>query len=459
MSRLARLSLTARLGLLFMLALTGVLLGAGLVVNHLTRQHFIELDSQALHERLEASRRLLAGASAQELEARLPQLHDLLAAHQDLHAELWSRDGRLLLRLEHGGAIPPAFHQQQGGIWEWQHDDHELRGLTAGLEAPGQPLLLLALDVTHHTHFFVMLERWLWIALACCALLSAGLGWLVASFGLRPLREVTRVAARVSASSLTERIALPSVPAELHPLVSTLNAMLERLDDAFVRLSGFSADIAHELRTPLTRLITHSQVMLGQARTLEQYQEVLYGNLEDLEAMARMIDDMLFLAKADNGLLVPHRQQLCAHQLVDDLLEFYQPLADEQQVQLLRQGTGELSGDADMLRRALSNLLSNALRYTAAGQRIRVDIEERGARLHLCVENPGAEIPAVVREHLFERFYRLDPARHASGHAGLGLALTRSIVQAHGGSIHCESAAGLNRFILDLPGSPDANPR
>ncbi|MNN22978.1 Sensor kinase CusS [compost metagenome] len=320
------------------------------------------------------------------------------------------------------------------------------------LAEPGQSLtLLLALDVTHHADFFAALERWLWIALAVCALLSAGLGWLVARSGLRPLREVTQVAATVSARSLKERIPQAALPVELQPLVSSFNGMLERLDDAFVRLSNFSADIAHELRTPLTQLMTHTEVVLSRARSLEEYQDALYGNLEDLKQMARMIDDMLFLAKADNGLIMPEHKLLALHELAEQLLDYYRLLAEDRNITLQLDGTGMIDGDAGMLRRALSNLLSNALRYTPAGGCIRVRIASSGGQVLLGVENPGPSIPAEHLGRLFDRFYRADPARREGGNAGLGLAITRSIVEAHRGSIRCESAAGVTRFELAFP--------
>ena len=458
-------SLTARIALLFMLALTGVLLTAGLVVSHLTRLHFIELDAHILHGKLHAIEQQLAGiTSVQEVGSRLPALHTLLAAHDELQVELLDAQGQPLLQLA-DPPLPAHLHQPSAELWEWQEDGLQLRGLTRHIElaTPGQSLrLLLAIDTTHHEHFFHLLLQWLWIALAICLLLSAGLGGLVAWLSLRPLREVTAVAAQVSASSLQQRIPGQRVPAELQPLVQTINAMLERLDAAFVRLSAFSADIAHELRTPLTRLITHNQVMLGQARTAQEYQEVLYGGLEDLEAMARMIDDMLYLARTDNGLQIPQQQPLALHVLVDDLLEFFQPLAEDGGLQLQRQGEAQVAGDAAMLRRALSNLLGNALQHTPAGGCIRTCIGQQDGQLQIAVENPGEPIPPALRERLFDRFYRLDPARSASGHAGLGLAITRSIISAHGGQIRCESAEGVNRFILTLPlaDTPSlANPR
>ncbi|SDS38296.1 two-component system, OmpR family, heavy metal sensor histidine kinase CusS [Pseudomonas oryzae] len=451
-----RLSLTARLGVLFMLALTGVLLATGLVVQQLSRQHFESIDRHALLEKLHATQGVLGAlGDAGELDSVRPQLHALLGAHQELRALLLDADGRVLFAEPEGASLPEALREASGSLWLWQDGDHLLRGMTSRVPLVGRArglTLLLALDVTHHEAFFAELERWLWIALGISALLSAGLGWLVARSGLRPLREVTQVAATVSARSLKERIPEQALPVELRPLVSSFNGMLERLDESFVRLSNFSADIAHELRTPLTQLMTHTEVVLGRARSLEEYQEALYGNLEDLKRMARMIDDMLFLAKADNGLIVPERQPVALQQLTAQLLDYYRLLGEEAGVELEQEGAGTITGDAGMLRRALSNLLANALRYTPTGGCIRVRIAERAGQVTLAVENPGPGIPAEHLGRLFDRFYRADPARREGGnHAGLGLAITRSIVEAHRGSIRCESAGGVTRFELDFP--------
>jgi two-component system heavy metal sensor histidine kinase CusS len=259
-----------------------------------------------------------------------------------------------------------------------------------------------------------------------------------------------RVAASVSARSLTTRLPVAQMPEELAELATTVNAMLQRLDDAFQRLSAFSADIAHELRTPLSNLLTHTQVTLTRPRSLEEYREALHGNLEELQWMAQMINDMLFLAKADHGLLVPGQTALALHDEVDALLEYYAPLAEDNEVQLLREGQAMLQGDRHMLRRALSNLLDNALRFTPAGGQIRVTLEPG---LRICVANTGAAIEAAALPRLFDRFYRVDPARRegSSEHAGLGLAITRSIVQAHGGSIRAQSQDGWTRFVIELP--------
>jgi two-component system heavy metal sensor histidine kinase CusS len=317
---------------------------------------------------------------------------------------------------------------------------------------PQSAQLTLYLDITHHQHFLQGMQRLIWLTVGLSALATALLGAWAVRRGLRPLRQMGQVAASVSARSLTTRLPVAQMPEELAELATTVNAMLQRLDDAFQRLSAFSADIAHELRTPLSNLLTHTQVTLTRPRSLEEYREALHGNLEELQWMAQMINDMLYLAKADHGLLVPGQAALALHEDVDALLEYYAPLAEDRDVTLLREGQLLLQGDGPMLRRALSNLLDNALRFTPPGGQVRVTLEPG---LRVCVANTGAAIAPAALPRLFDRFYRVDPARRegSTEHAGLGLAITRSIVQAHGGRIRAECEGGWTRFVIELPGN------
>lgn len=451
-----RLSLTARLSLMFMLAVTGVLAAAGLFFNQLSQHHFNELDSHTLEEKVHASRGILGGLQdLAQFERLQPQLQALLGGHSELVAYIFDDSGRLYPRREEAPQISPTLRQlalQEDG--ELQEDGRIWRSKAGRMEVAGQSLtVLLMLDVTVHRAFLHSLGGWLWGALVLCALVSGLLGWVLVRSGLRPLREVTQVATSVSARSLTERIPLESAPAELEQLVLAVNAMLTRLEEAFVRLSNFSADIAHELRTPLSNLMTHTEVVLSRGRCVEDYQENLYSNLEELQRMSRMIDDMLFLAKADNGLIVPERQRIDLHALCATLLEFYQLAAEERGIRLELSGQGSLLGEPRMLHRALSNLLSNALRYTPDGEAIRVQIAGDGDSVRLSITNPGETIAAEHRERVFDRFYRADPARRegSPSNAGLGLAIARSIVEAHQGHIHCDSEQGWTRFTLEFP--------
>jgi two-component system heavy metal sensor histidine kinase CusS len=232
--------------------------------------------------------------------------------------------------------------------------------------------------------------------------------------------------------------------------------MIGRLEDSFTRLSHFSADIAHELRTPLTNLITQTQVALGKARTLDEYRELLYSNLEEQERLAKMVNDMLWLAKSDHGLLKPVQVPLDLASEVKELFDFFEALAEEKHITLSLEGhTLAVNGDRAMMRRAISNLLSNAIRHTPAGERIRIHLSTAANdTASLSVINPGSTIPAEHLPRVFDRFYRADPSRaRQSEGAGLGLAIVRSIVEAHGGRVEAISDQHVTTFTLYLPGS------
>ncbi|QHD05954.1 heavy metal sensor histidine kinase [Pseudomonas sp. R76] len=442
-----RLSLASRLALLFAACTAVVSLLAGVLFNHASEAHFIELDQQQLDGQLMALRSTLQGVDSPQLFAQ---------REAQLRAEL-NRQPELALRITANGqrwfdGAPGVSLPEAPGLHSLQNAGTDYRVYNAPLVEgqPGSPQLTLMLDITHHQHFLQRMQHLIWLTVGLSALATALLGAWAARSGLRPLRRMGEVAASVSAHSLTQRLPQQRMPVELAELAQAFNAMLGRLDDAFQRLSAFSADIAHELRTPLSNLLTHTQVILTQPRPLEDYREALHSNLEELQWMAQLVNDMLYLAKADHGLLMPKREALALENDVDALLEFFTLLAEDAQVSLVRVGTAHTTGDRGMLRRALSNLLDNALRFTPPGGEVRVRLEEG---VKLSVENTGEGIPAALLPRLFDRFYRADPARRegSSEHAGLGLAITQSIVRAHGGRIYCESGAGWTRFVIELP--------
>lgn len=260
-------------------------------------------------------------------------------------------------------------------------------------------------------------------------------------------------ASAVTASRLDQRLPVESVPIEFADLAYTLNEMLARLEDAFQRLSDFSSDIAHELRTPISNLMTQTQVELSRARDPASYRELLASNGEEFERLARMISDMLFLAKAEHGLTLPSIERIAIEREVEALFDFYDALAEERGVEFQLSGTGELQGDRPMLRRALSNLLSNALRYATAGSCVRVSISTESSVVRVVVENQGPTIDPAHIPHLFDRFYRADKARshEKTDGTGLGLAITKAIVIAHGGSVAVSSMGRMTSFYLVLP--------
>ena len=455
-----RLSLTARMSLMFMLAVVSVLTVAGVSFSEFSRRHFWMQDQQTITEKLDSIQQILMSANAnlESSHIRL-ELNALLGAHHELESIITTTDGNVLFSNSTITNLPQQFSQESAGMWEWGDHGRLYRGMTARVgpqSGPSSATAVLILDVTSHSHFFVTLERWFWIGLAISAIASGALGVVVVRSGLRPIRQVTAVAASMSAKSLKERIPLDPVPSELQELVSSFNEMLARLDDSFVRLSNFSADIAHELRTPITTLLTHTEVILGKKRNIDDYEENLYSNLDSLHHMSRMIDDMLFLAKSDNGLITPGSAKINLEEIVQRLFEYYSLLAEERGIELRLSGSSSIQGDSLMLHRAISNLLSNAVRYTPAGATIDVIIESNANTVTLSVVNPGETIPSEHLKKLFDRFYRADPARREgeSHNAGLGLAISRSIVEAHHGRIWCTSSDGMTAFHLEFPHRP-----
>jgi two-component system heavy metal sensor histidine kinase CusS len=322
---------------------------------------------------------------------------------------------------------------------------------------PGRaPLLAIAaLDISHHEQFLSSFRKTLWTLVGLAACIVSFLGWATVKYGLTPLKTIREGAAAVTANRLDYRLSLASIPVELAELAITLNNMLERLQESFQRLKDFSSDLAHELRTPIANLMTQNQVALSRARSSQEYQEVLASNLEEYERLARMISDMLFLAQADNGLLVLSREKIELSKEVKELFDFYDALAEEKGIQLILTGTALMEGDKSMLRRALSNLLSNAIRHTPEQGAIQVMLAEVDGKTQITVENQGEEIAVHHLPHIFERFYRADPSRHQNDTgAGLGLSIILSIIRAHGGDIHVQSAQGKTSFQIQLPNRP-----
>jgi two-component system heavy metal sensor histidine kinase CusS len=449
---IGHVSLASRLALLFAACTAVVSLFAGVLFNHASETHFIELDQQLLESKLPGLRSVLQDVHGpQDLSGREAQLKAELAHQPDLTLRISGPDSTLWFD---SAPLAPSLPEVHSGLHTLTGQKAAYRSYTVALQqnAPDTPQLTLLLDITHHQHFLQRMQHLIWLTVGLSALATALLGAWAARSGLRPLRRMSQIAASVSASSLTTRLPEVQMPSELAELTQAFNAMLARLDDGFQRLSAFSADIAHELRTPLSNLLTHTQVTLTRPRNLEDYREALLSNLEELQGMAQMVNDMLYLAKAEHGLMTPAREVLQLEDEMRAVLEFFAPLAEDTDVQLTLEGRASVDGDRTMLRRVFSNLLDNALRFTTPGGYVRVDLSRLGKLAHISIENSGEGIAADQLPRLFDRFYRADPARsESSEHAGLGLAITRSIIEAHGGTIWCESKEGVTQFLIELP--------
>ena len=454
-------SLTARLAALFAALTACLLVLVAVLFGRMLDAHFQELDAHDLHGKLTLIRNALQASSAPPLSSTpFAVLDQSFVGHENVGVLLRDTDGRVLhvIHPEHFTPAQQAGARLADAANEWTVDGHPHRGLAVRIDLPTAAVgseaidVLVALDLSHHAHFLATVRKATWAGVALAALVAALFGWFAAHRGLAPLRRVTDTARRLSARQLDQRLAVDDAPLEVRDHVDAFNGMLARLEAAFQRLADYSADIAHELRTPISNLMTQTQVALSRPRTTDEYQDILASNLEEYERIARMVSDMLFLAKAEGNTLAHAGESIDLAHETDALIDFYEALADERQVRIIRRGQASVHGDRLMLRRALSNLLSNALRHTPAGGEITIAIDADAIAVRMAVSNVGDPIDADQLERIFDRFHRgsTQRARHGEG-AGLGLAITRSIVRAHGGEISAHSAEGVTRFAITLP--------
>ncbi|WP_263771430.1 heavy metal sensor histidine kinase [Propionivibrio soli] len=457
------MSITLRLTALFAVGSTIVLLVLGYLIGGSVERHFEEQDLDVLIGKLKLTQRMLEKVrSSADLDHLAQQLDDSLVGHEGLAVVVKIPNDQLIFATS-GADFPRALLEKPLSESEalrpvvWQADSgRPFRGVVVrtgtGIEGAPQAIVGVAIDISHHRHFMASFRVTLWSFVAFAAVLTGFLGWLAVRRGLAPLQAIRKEAAAVTAHRLDARIAEESVPAELADLARTLNDMLSRLEASFRRLSDFSSDLAHEFRTPVSNLLTQTQVMLSRPRSVDEYRDVLASNVEEFERLSRMIADMLFIAKADEGQIVPTREALCLAGLVDELAEFHRLAAEDKGVELACSGDGVALGDSLMLRRAISNLLSNAIRHTPPGGRVSVTVRSPGGRrVTVDIANTGETIPPEHLPRLFDRFYRADPARSGDGgQSGLGLAIVKSIAEAHGGSVSVVSEEGVTRFTLTL---------
>jgi len=292
-------------------------------------------------------------------------------------------------------------------------------------------------------------------------LLIVLMGWWIARVGLRPLHRLSQEAQALSPKTLSQRLQVAQLPAELSDLTTAFNGALGRLEAAYQQLEAFNADVAHELRTPLANLIGGTQVALSRPRGAAEFQDALQSNLEELERLRSIINDMLFLARADQGEAATGRVEVVVAQEIEKTIEFFEFILDEHgsTVGIDGETQARASIDIALFRRALSNLLQNAIEHSVPGARLAVSIARQAGAVWISVANPGTTIAAAHLPRLFDRFYRVDAARHDDGalHGhGLGLAIVKAVATMHGGMVSARSEHGVTAIGFSVPAATPA---
>ncbi len=452
------ISLTLRLTLLFSAVATLVFLTFGWVIERSIEEHFVAQDSHELKVVAQAVEQSLATLQDNDdLSAIKQRFDDMLIGHHN--PLLYINDGSnpplySSTDVDLSQVPLPSNQHPHSNITRWNDNGHHYRVLIQQVTGKNNKpyTIVIAVAIDFHLQFLTHFRHTLWLMVACGIIIMGVMSWIAVRHGHKPLHNIVSQISRISANELNSRLDPEAVPTELTDLAVSFNELLQRMEEAFNRLSNFSADIAHELRTPVTNLMTQTQVALSQARDADEYQEILYSNVEEYERMAQMIGDMLFLAKADNARHPPNTEAIDLKSEVHNLLDYYGAWAEECQVSLIQEGDAHIQGDRLMLRRALSNLLSNAIRHTPADNSVTIKLGYIEDDVLITVQNPGTAIPAEHLPKVFDRFYRTDPSRQRSGEgAGLGLAIVKSIVEAHGGTIVASSDEVSTAFRITLP--------
>ena len=454
-------SIAARLVLLFTLSAV-LLLCAGLgLLYWIVIRHAFEEDNEVLADKVFALRAdLKAGGGPRLIEEevkvrrtgervayfiRILDAAGNLAAETPGMSELLPRD---LFPPRGSLGDDPKSHRQGGRFFA-----------LVAVEQPagGQPYTLqVAQDRSMDDQFTRDFALLLAAVVAGGIVASAVIAMTVTKRGLQPLAEMTRSLERVGPTRLDERVPPAGWPRELQPLVLAFDHMLDRLEDSFTRLSQFSADLAHELRTPVANLRGQSEVALRRPRTPEEYREVIESNVAECERLSGIIDNLLFLARAEAANETVDRKTFDGSAAIAKIADFYATVAEERNVSITCAGDGELFADPALFDRAVGNLVDNALRYTPDGGRIEIAIAQRDGQAEISVRDNGSGIPDEHVPRIFDRFYRVDSSRSSRG-TGLGLALVKSIAELHGGSVEVASEVGRGTTVrLVIPRSTGA---
>ncbi len=455
------LSLAVRLTLLFGIAAAIVFPVFGLVIIQSTENHFEAQDLDELRIISNTVQAVLtAGSEGAQLSDLDQRFDDILVGHHDASLLVSAANGRVV----YASQTPDLTEVAQTGrmrpdhidVQQWTDEEHSYRALTQSvrLNKSGRSdsyTVVVAIPIDHHLRFLERFRKSLLLTVAGSVVFMGFMGWLAVYWGHAPLHDMVARIRRISTSELGTRLDSQAVPGELSELAIAFNELLQRLDEAFHRLVDFNADIAHELRTPIANLTTQTQVALSRARTVDEYRELLYSNLEEYERVAHMVSDMLFLAQADQS------QQISVADVdltieIRALFEYFEGWADENGVTLTLTGIATVSGSRLMLQRALGNLIANAIRHAEKDTTVRVELStSQDGETRIAIENTGPVIPPEHIPKIFDRFYRIDPSRRRGDDGvGLGLAIVASIIKLHKGTIDVASGGKLTRFTVTL---------
>lgn len=458
-----RLSLTARLTVTFVVITVACFSVVGLLLfKAVSRRVYIHDQTNIMLDARHLRRLAEEMESPADVAAHKDRLIALVLGDDAYGLRITDRDGHVLVdHVPMGYAFPsqPVVAADQRIIAEdiqsWSdHDGNEIHGVatSATLKDGEAATITVARALADRAALLAKYRDDVALSLFTGLLIAVLLSYLLVRRALRPLRTMSESASAITAQRLSTRMALQDAPTELLVLASSLNEMLARLEQGFGRVWQFTVDLAHDLRTPIGNLRGANEVALNRHRSIVEYEILLGSNIEECDRVSRTIESVLFLARAESPQFALQRVKLDTSEELHRIADYFEGPSSEADVTLRVEASATVNADRDLFRRAVNNLLSNALRYTPSGQTIRLRAVNTGQGADIVVENPGQGIAPEHLDKLFDRFYRVDRSRSDSANStGLGLSIVKSIMELHGGSVSVQSGAGHTRFTLHFP--------
>ncbi|SAL75552.1 histidine kinase [Caballeronia peredens] len=452
-------TLRTRLTVLIILSTSAVLALSGVALYEALRNRIESSASEEMTGTLSALQSHLADLQkTSDVPHNWEMWVDQLHGHQNMDLAMYDMAGERLFSTSRFQAYAPIQSADPGhSPLSLARDESKLKYLVtmASLNGTDGPRVRVAVQYDRsgdvallraHAYTIVVIQV-LGVGLA------SALAYGIAFLGLSPLRRLSKRAEQMSSSRLAQPFAELDASGELKELEHAFNGMLHRLNESFTRLNQFSSNLAHDMRTPLTNLQAAAQVALSRPRNAADYRDVLEASIGEYQRLTRMIEDMLFLARAESTDLSIEAVRLDAAFEAERVANYYESMAEDAGVEIVVKGRADVFADLLLYQRVLSNLLTNALKFAPRGTEIRVDCSESSDATVIAVSDTGVGIDSEHIDRIFERFYRVDPSRHnsASG-TGLGLAIVKSIMESHRGRCWVESKPGVRTtFSLSFP--------
>lgn len=449
-------SIRARLTAWFAGLLAGALLLSTVTAIVLMRHSIYVTVDEQLADEMKAVQALIGNTDPSTLPQQV-RAHAELQAGSSLLQVVDENDNFLYRspRLQRLG-VPPHLKKSREYAITW-FGRTPLRTYSAIFDNQGHTLtILVAQDMDDYFEATDRYEVFLFVGIPVLLVVAVAGGYWLSKRALAPVDEITNAAQRISPTDLSGRVVVPETRDELQRLGQTLNAMLQRIEVAFRRMTQFTADASHELRTPIALIRTRAEVTLRKSRDNEQYREALREILEESERITELIENLMLLARADTGTEALHFKSVNVREIAQRASTQGKVLADARQLQwseTIPEVPLWVTADPDSLGRLLLILIDNALKYTPAHGSVSIHVTSSNGHAQIEVRDTGIGIPEVDLPHVFERFYRADSARSRdSGGAGLGLSIGQWIAKAHLGEITVQSTPGRgSAFYLKLP--------